>query len=56
LTERNPLLVNVARPPLLAALRETTVRGNRIREAKAAGLANLPHDGYHANAPFSKSS
>ena len=26
LTEQSPLLVNVARPPLLAALRETTVR------------------------------
>ena len=26
LTERHPLLVNVARPPLLAAMRETTVR------------------------------
>ncbi|ETW25309.1 tyrosine-type recombinase/integrase [Mycobacterium gastri] len=52
LTEQNPLLVNVARPPLLAALRETTVR-EKVTALRRRGIGPpdwTPHWFRHTHA------
>jgi integrase len=52
LTERHPLLVNVARPPLLAAMRETTVR-EKVSALRRRGIGPprwTPHWFRHTHA------
>ena len=52
LTEQSPLLVNVARPPLLAALRETTVR-EKVSSLRRHGMGPpgwTPHWFRHTHA------
>lgn len=52
LTERSPLLVNVARPPLLATLRETTVREkvSALRRRGVGPAGWTPHWFRHTHA------
>lgn len=53
LDEQSPLLVNVVRPPLLAALRETTVRdkGSALRRQGAGTGDWTPHWFRYAHVP-----